>query len=68
MDAPTRGAKGSIQCRKLVPRATKVLVMGREESEYLIVPEKEEKSPQATLWREGDTWIQSFWRERWWEH
>ena len=49
-------------------RATKVPVMGREESEYLIVPEKEGKSPQATLWREGDTWIQSFWRERWREH
>jgi len=41
------------------------LVMGREESEYSIVPEKEGKPPQATLWREGGTRKQNFWGERW---
>lgn len=55
MNAPARGAKGSIQGRYRMPRSSEACGMDREESEYLIVPAKEGKSPRTTLWREGGT-------------
>jgi RNA-directed DNA polymerase len=50
---PTRGANKHTRRRYGTSRETETSGMDLEESERLIVPEKEGKLPQATLWREG---------------
>ena len=66
--APPCGANCSPHRRYRAASAREGHGKDRETSECSIVPSKQGKPPQATLWRKGGTGNTDLWRERWQEH